>query len=281
MGLLYATEHTTCYHYATFSPDGFKLLNIKKGDIHSESLEQILIFIVLKGELTLTAGNYFDKNIGMGQMILLSVGDVIELSAKTDCECISCYFLREINLCTRYSLSMLKEYSEKVTETFNPIPIREVVNEYLQLMVRYLQDGLSCVHLHEAKKQELFLLLRAYYTKEELGAFFKPIIGKDFDFKSLVLVNYHLNDSVDTLANKLNMTKATFSRRFREHFGESVHQWLIKRKAECVIRDIKVSVKSFQEISDEYGFSSLSNFSKFCTSFYGEAPSKLRKQLNS
>ena len=38
-----------------------------------------------------------------------------------------------------------------------------------------MEDDIGCKHLQELKLQELFILFRAYYTKEQLAAFFHPI----------------------------------------------------------------------------------------------------------
>ena len=49
-------------------------------------------------------------------------------------------------------------------------------------------------------------------------------------------------------------------------------------KSEQIIRDIKTSTKSINEISDEYGFSSLQYFSNFCKRRFGKNLYELRAE---
>ena len=74
------------------------------------------------------------------------------------------------------------------------------------------------------------------------------------------------------------MTVATFNRRFKEAFEVSTHKWIATRKAERVLRDIRVTNKTLECIAVEHDFSSTAYLATFCKQQYGKSPSELRQQ---
>ena len=111
---------------------------------------------------------------------------------------------------------------------------------------------------------ELFLLFRGFYRKEELAYLFHPIVGKSLDFRSLILENYLKVDQVDGLAKIAGMGRTNFNNKFKEEFGISPHQWLLKQKAKHVRL---------------YKFNSATHFTRFCKQQFGCTPSELLRQL--
>lgn len=77
------------------------------------------------------------------------------------------------------------------------------------------------MHYHQIKRDELFLYLRAGYTKEELAQFFYPILGRDLDFKDFILTNSRKIFDVKDFATQANMSLSTFNRRFKETFNDT------------------------------------------------------------
>ena len=128
------------------------------------------------------------------------------------------------------------------------------------------------------KMQELFILLRAYYNREELATFFYPLIGKNRDFKDFVYEHYLKVDSLNEFAALANTSVDTFKRRFKETFGEPAHKWITGRKAEHVYRDIALGILSFADIAEKYRFSSVSYLTTFCKQHLGKTPQQLRNE---
>lgn len=80
------------------------------------------------------------------------------------------------------------------------------------------------------QKEMLFIELRGFYQKEDLARFFAPILGTDNDFKENVLRIYPQVETAQELIDRLNMSPSAFKRKFRETFGISARQWLIRKK---------------------------------------------------
>ena len=148
-------------------------------------------------------------------------------------------------------------------------------------------DALTAVHAFEllpvgghllGQRQELFLLLRAYYTNEELASFFFPLLGENLDFKNWIRMNYQLFLPIKDFAAMANMSVDTFKRTFKKEFGMPIHKWLTEQKAHLVCRDIMLGKHTLAEIADRYRFSSQAYLCTFCKTHLGKTPQELRTQ---
>lgn len=141
-----------------------------------------------------------------------------------------------------------------------------------------LDEGLNCLHFHRLKQEELCILLRGYYSLEDLYILLKSVIGSSDNFKDFVLENYqHVND-VSDFALLAHMSVRNFQRKFKEEFKWPVREWLNERRAERILRDIRNTDKSIAEIATSYGFATASYFTVFCKQYFGMTPSELRRR---
>ena len=86
---------------------------------------------------------------------------------------------KHISTCDKLFLSSLS-IKENDTDTNDVIlPIKKPLMNVLESVNLYLNARLLCRHMHLLKQQELLLVLRGFYTKKELAAFFphQPISG--------------------------------------------------------------------------------------------------------
>ena len=141
-----------------------------------------------------------------------------------------------------------------------------------------LDEGLNCLHFHRLKQEELCILLRGYYSLEDLYILLKSVIGSSDNFKDFVLENYqHVND-VSDFALLAHMSVRNFQRKFKEEFKWPVREWLNERRAERILRDIRNTDKRIAEIATSYGFATASYFTVFCKQYFGMTPSELRRR---
>lgn len=278
--LLYAEEHRSCLNYRIPHVAAIKVEQFP-GDsaYHIIDTHEATLFFMLEGEAYITSNNY--KNIlhRNGYMSLQPANSSCYVRITKPSTVISCHFSHATNLCERYSLQQLSQFIPQGFEyNFTLLPIRERLNEYLVLLQHCLNDGLGCLHFHELKTHELFILLRAYYSKEELATFFYPIIGKNQDFKDFVYANYLKVNNLNEFATLAHTSVDTFKRRFKETFNEPVHKWITHRKAEHIYRDIVLTNKSLGELAEQYHFSSVAYLSTFCRQHLGRTPQQLRNE---
>ena len=132
--------------------------------------------------------------------------------------------------------------------------------------------------MHLLKQQELLLVLRGFYTKKELAAFFSASTNIRESFERFVLDNYRKADSVKELADLYHISERSFNRKFHSCFGESPYQWIQKKKARHIQDMINKPELTFKEIAGYFDFRTSSHFTAYCQRMFGMSPSELRKK---
>lgn len=277
--LQYAGEHRSCLNYRMPQDAAIKLLHYPEGMRQIVDTDESLIIFVLEGEIKVSADGHNDVLHRAGYISLQPRNSSSYIQVQQPCTFISFHSPHDITLCDRFSVQSLPRYiPEGFHYQFTLLPIRQRLAEYATGLRHCLEDGLGCVHFLEMKMQELFILLRAYYNREELATFFYPLIGKNRDFQDFVYEHYRQVDSLNEFAALANTSVDTFKRRFKETFGEPAHKWITGRKAEHVYRDIALGILSFADIAEKYRFSSVSYLTTFCKQHLGKTPQQLRNE---
>jgi AraC-like DNA-binding protein len=140
------------------------------------------------------------------------------------------------------------------------------------------EDGLRCRFYLQAKINELLLLIRLYYSEEQLGRFFYFILKSDTVFWDFVQTNYLHYSTVGKLAEAMNLTPQQFTRRFNSVFGQAPYGWMQREKARLIYGEICRSDKPIKEIASNFGFPIPANFNRFCKTAFGMNPGAIRKK---
>lgn len=145
----------------------------------------------------------------------------------------------------------------------------------------YLADDTGDLLLWHLKHKELIRLFSRYYSAEELQAFFHPMTGEAVPFRNLVLSHYMKANDTKELADLCGYGLATFRRVFKEEFETPVYQWLLKKRSEHILYRLSFPYIPFQEIMEEFNFTSPQQFNRFCKTNLGDTPTNLRKKHQS
>lgn len=111
--------------------------------------------------------------------------------------------------------------------------------------------------------------------------FFYPVLTGEYQFIGQVLSLCQEINTVDELANRMNLSLSTFNRKFQSSFNISPYKWMIKKKTEKVYNAIIESESPLKQVADEVGFSSLSQMIDYCKKHIGMTPGEIRKQRKS
>lgn len=280
MAFFYKSEHLACADYAKEFGKVFSLMKIPEGQtVNRQFMDTTFLIILLKGEVEIRYEVEKVFTPRSGYMFLLPGNKQITAYALKDTTVLLCAFATDLKLCSRFSIQQLARYSSgSVSQEPYCLKQDARIRSFLPLLVDCLKEGLGCMHYHQIKRDELFLYLRAGYTKEELAQFFYPILGRNLDFKDFILANSRKIFDVKDFAIQANMSLSTFNRRFKETFNETAKNWLLLRKQEFVKRDVALSNLSFSEIAEKYKFSSTSYLVTFCKKYFGKTPNEIRKE---
>jgi AraC-like DNA-binding protein len=277
-------EHTICSNWMSDYNIGFKGYHLNTDDNISSDFgkDYNTICFLLKGKGILRYGEN-EFTLTEGSMFFIPSNVSCELEVKQKSFLLVNNFNKPIqtiiNTCERMSLEKILPPINKDTEFYNPvIPIKKELGKFLNLLVELLDDGVYCKHFHNEEFNKFFFILRFYYTKDEIGILFAPILGQNMDFKHLVLKNYPHTESIRELAAKCGYSLATFNRLFVYNFHDTPYKWLQKKKLQHIIIRLSKKNVSIAQIAEEFGFSSPGHFTVFCKEFLHVTPSQFRKQ---
>ena len=157
------------------------------------------------------------------------------------------------------------------------IPILPVVPQIERLLTEVQILEMPCYHM--LKQYELFFLMKASYSDDELSRFFHAILRPVHDFRAFVESNYANTDTLEDIAGKANLSKSYFIKRFKESFGVSVHQWLVKQKEEQLKKMLAAGKYDTEEMARRLGLKSQKGLYQFCRQRFRCSMTELKERL--
>lgn len=147
---------------------------------------------------------------------------------------------------------------------------------FLESSKAYLSEEKICREMLCFKRKELAFILGNYYSDYELSMLIHPLAQYTNSFHYFVLQNHAKVKTVEELAQLGGYTVATFRRIFNSVFHQPVYEWMMERRKESVVYELRYTDASISEICYKYGFESLPHFSSFCKKNFGASPRSLR-----
>lgn len=248
---------------------------------HEKTMEHSLIFCQ-KGCMRITSNLFAEEILGEGEIIFLP--RLNNYSGKVLCD--TTLLIHEFNntVCHPEHCILAYLYTHKRSQESSlfyhcKLVACESLITFFDTTILYIKDGQSNSSVWVIKHMELIWILTRYYSDKELYSFFHPMMDEQIPFKSLVLAHYRKANRSEELANLCGYGIYTFHRTFKKEFGISVHQWLIKKRAENIKYRLSQTFIPLTDIMDEFNFSSPQHFSHFCKKHLGDTPKSLRQKL--
>jgi AraC-like DNA-binding protein len=279
MELLYPQEHLTCKNYVSDFHIGFSYKTVPQGGTFQSSDKYYSHFIFIQaGEMMASCNEFRNHYCREGEMVFIPQDAEFTAEAITDLKYILLSFDNQFTLCDQLEFEALPHDTSK-PPIFNKIDVRQPMQAVLDSVMFYLEHKIQCKHLHAMKQKEVFLILRAFYTKEEVARFLAPMLNHNMDFKAFILQHYQEVKTVEELAGMCEMSVRSFNRKFNEYFNDSPYSWMLKQKSRHIKTRLADGKTTFSTIIKDYGFSSPAHFTTYCKKQFGQSPSRLRKQL--
>ncbi|MDR1499717.1 MAG: helix-turn-helix transcriptional regulator [Tannerellaceae bacterium] len=259
---------------------GFKLHELDQGAAWSTIDKDYhhLIFM-LEGDATISCNEFAGCPIHENEFALIPIAADMVFKALMSCRVLIFSFEQFFHLSDREYVHEICDIASGLTYDFKSVVIRPPLDKFLSNLIVYFKQGINKPLLHKIKHVELSVLLRSFYSKEEIAAIFHPIAGKAIDFRIGVMRNYRKVAHVDELASLFGMEKRTFGRQFKDEFGISPYQWILNQKAKHIHFSLTDSLQTLDTIRKEHGFKFPGHFTRFCREQFQATPSKLARQL--
>ena len=157
------------------SDTGFSCHQLNKDDVYQiDNSKSSCALFMIQGQVNLDLGEFYEGEMEQGQMLYIPQSIKAQIESITGSRCILLFWDKHISTCDKLFLSSLS-IKENDTDTNDVIlPIKKPLMNVLESVNLYLNARLLCRHMHLLKQQELLLVLRGFYTKKELAAFFFP-----------------------------------------------------------------------------------------------------------
>ncbi|MCL2502597.1 MAG: AraC family transcriptional regulator [Bacteroidales bacterium] len=277
--IFYIQEHLSCSHYVSDYRCSFTYRNIGRGDTMDLDRKYNYLIFVLNGEVVVSCNEFIDRHFAKGDMFLIPKSAATKFTAGADSELMGCTFDTVKNICDKLCLASFWPICKDMEYDFRPIKMVPQFEIFLEQLLCRLHDGVKCEHFHELKHQEMFLLFRWFYTKEQLAELFHPIIGKSLGFKTFVLENYLKVKNIYELAKLSAMSRSRFDITFKKEFDISAGQWLLKQKAKHIKFEMAAPEVNISDIIIKFDFNSAVHFNRFCKQQFGCTPQEMILKL--
>ncbi len=251
-------------------------VELDESGLYEEVVHELRIGILMEGTLGIHLGCNGAETVNRRQMFFLPAGCPAKIQAVTDSRFLVLRFQEDLRLCHTLNLEKLVRYSRNVERPFNPLAVKKCVEIYLDGLLPFLDSGLRCGSYLQIKVHELLFYLRGYYTKEELAAFFFPILDEDHIFQEKVYEQMRTNIKVHELAENIGICYGKLNKRFAQVFGVPPKEYIDTYKKEHLIHELKCGSKPLKTLPSYYGFSSFSAFARFCVTNFGARPTEIR-----
>ncbi|MDR0750011.1 MAG: helix-turn-helix transcriptional regulator [Tannerellaceae bacterium] len=251
------------------------------GKIYEEQNNEYnyLVFL-LEGELAVSYNEFINIKVGPRNFYLIPKSSELAVKCLSWCNGIIFLFKTLEGIYDKPVSQAYWKIASQHEQAVTLLPIHYVLSDYLDLLLRYMRNGICCPKMDKIKTQELFLLLQNLYTKEEIANLFHPILGKSLSFKEKVLQNYQDIKNVNELAGILGMGRSNFDIQFKKEFGMPPLRWMLKEKAKRIRFSIAESDITLSDIMQKYDFNSPTHLNRFCKQQFGCSPTELMKKLN-
>lgn len=281
MSILYKEEHIVCKNYQELEQIVFKQTKFSNGFCLEETdIPYTMLVFVVKGKIHITLNTHYLKEMGRDTFTIIPANNNYSIKAMEQSEIVCCNLGRSIDFEKCFFFSILKPLCVNKAYEFNSLPSNQLINRLIDTILLYLNDELYCKSFHLLKRDELLILLRVCYSSEQLAQLFYPLLNSDLEFEFSILRNYRKVNNVKELASICNYSLSTFKRRFSKHFAQPPHQWMLQKKAKEIYNEVRLTNKSYKEISFQYDFSSQTDFNRFIKKQFGKTPSEIRMHSN-
>lgn len=259
----------------------FKYVEVSKGKVLPvwERQGRHVLLFVLSGKMKLAKEKDVSCELQKGCFLMIPKETVWKGICLQDAVLVVLLFNRIDTVWTSAKIKRLIEAAkEKHSGPCTVLPLRKPLEAFLNLMVLYAEEKDIDRSFYASKDCELLSLLYAFYTADELGKMFYPVLHVNLDFKSFVETNYMKVESVAELAELMGCSIVTLNRKFKEYYNDTAYQWILKNKKTLIKKRLQLSEGALAEIAKEFGFYSGSELNRFCQRQFGLSALKIRKQ---
>lgn len=273
--------HTECVNYQQSSKKSIERIESDAGQNYRIDLARSTLMFVTRGRVSIMPDSGLPFEVGKGQMVFFTPGGGLTVTALPQSAVVCIRMHRMVRLCEERPLDTLRATSVRRTKARsgpNLLKMNNRIEVFVESLAPYLEDGLTCSVFAEQKSREIMHLLSGYYPRNELAAFFSPLLTKDLQFSTFIWEHYHNVRSVEEFAQMSTYSLSMFKQKFKEVFGIPPLRWMNEQRARNIYHQLSHTEKSLENIAQENHFTSVSYLCTFCRNNLSQTASEIRKK---
>ena len=273
-------EHQQCFCFGAGENALIEARKIPRGTEVEITLSYHEIVFMIEGRLRYMIRDHNPVELVRGYFTFIPIGRTLRYKAKTNCLIFIVRQNMNFRLCHSFSIEKLYNIINRGNTSckLTPLEINPRLYHYINGLKDTCEDGIMCRYFFEAKITEFFVLLRAYYSDEQLQGLFLPILSPDTEFSEFVYRNYKKYRTVTEMAVAMKLTTGQFTDRFHRIFSQAPRDWMQKQKANGIFTDICHSNKTLKQISADYDFAVQAHLIRFCKKIFNQTPGEMRRK---
>lgn len=256
--------------------EGFRVFEMKAGQMvlaEHAFKNHIMILLAGQGHYELDGGS---GTVSGDEMLLVPYGADFSLT----CTAVSKLVLLTFNTLLSETEQQLARLTHKHgASAGRPVcrllPLNQAVRKFWMEVQTLCEEELLVPWYTRHKRMELIGMMLAMYEADSLLSFFAPLMDSQSGFRHQVLKICDTALSIDDLVAKTGLCRTNFYRRFGSEFGIPVHRWMQLRRAYAVCEEAFHPAASVKKLMEAHGFTSPSNFIRFCRMYFGCTPNEL------
>lgn len=272
-------ELQRCFQYEKEAPLTVELRKLEKSYTEEVTFRKNGIVFMTKGKARFVLRDHFETILQDGEFIFIPMGRAIRYEVLKESRITIIRPNGNLKLCEGCRIEDLYQRGvpkQDDSKDITTLAINPPLRHFLEGLNDTVEGGLLCRNYFDTKVKEMFILLKAYYTRQQLRDFFALILTPDTIFSEQIRANYHKYATAKEMANAMHIAPKLFSKKFVNIFGELPTAWMRREKAKCVYLELYTGQQPIVQIADKYNFSSQSHLNKFCKREFGKNPREIR-----
>jgi AraC-like DNA-binding protein len=244
----------------------------------------------MKGSIRMVFPNGSTYKLYEGKMIFVPTGSIFSWTTLEDTQLLVYRLLNPSHkLCDNFPVERLyfndsdHPDDEQIQleggipeDCFSTLDIHPRLWQRLECTRDTIADGVRCKKYFEMEVEELFLMIRLYYCREDIYRFLHFIITGNMLFSEYVRLRWKNYHTVSELAWSMHLTPKYFTRKFKLYFGQLPHQWMANNRAQIIFGELTTTNKSLKQIATENGFRTFQHLAAFTKKMFGKTPTEIR-----
>lgn len=237
------------------------------------------IIAVMEGNILADLGSWGGLEVSTNNLFFVHAGQEIRIQAFEDAKIVIFRIEENRQLCKCYTFEHLYTALDHEPEGDRILPFNKQVCDYMSFLLNLLEQCAKCTTLQKMKIQELFYILRLFYTKQQIASLIAPVLSGNITFTEKLLEKAKTAVCVQEMADAVQLSVPGFKDKFRKIYGTiPPYRWLQKQKSLRVYQLLAGTDLPFKEIQRQEGFSNITALTRFCKTYLEATPMEIRSR---